>query len=255
MTDAYIRLDRRGRCAWVTLDRPPLNLIVPEMIEGLIAIFHELTADATVRAAVITGHGPAMTAGMQLQFLRELTVRQAKAFIGRLHEAIRAVHDAPFPTVGMINGACLGGGFELAMACDMRTAAVGSRMGLPEVRVGVPSVIEAALLPELIGPGRAAELLLTGLPITARQGFEWGLVNRLAPLAELEKVTVELVDQVLEAAPSVIRLQKELIVRWRNTDLRTAIEYGVNAFAQAYATDEPREGMQAFLDKRRPRYE
>jgi enoyl-CoA hydratase len=255
MSGTYVRLERRGRCAWVTLDRPPLNLIVPEMIEGLIAIFHDLAADTEVRAAVVTGHGRVMTAGMQLQFLRDLTVSRAKAFIGRLHDAIRAVHDAPFPTVGMINGACLGGGFELAMACDMRTAADDARMGLPEVRVGVPSVIEAALLPALIGPGRAAELLLTGLPITARQGLEWGLVNRLAPLPELERVTTELVEQVLEAAPSIIRLQKELIVRWRNTDLRTAIEYGINAFAQAYATDESREAMQAFLEKRKPRYE
>jgi enoyl-CoA hydratase len=254
MTDAYVRLEQRGPCAWITLDRP-LNLMVPEMIEGLITIFHDLAADAKMRAAVVTGHGRVMTAGMQLEFLRELTVSRAKAFIGRLHDAIRAVHDAPFPTVCMINGACLGGGFELAMACDMRTAADDARMGLPEVRVGVPSVIEAALLPALIGPGRAAELLFTGLPITARRGLEWGLVNRLAPLAELEKVTTELVDQVLEATPSAIRLQKELVVRWRNTDLRTAIEYGINAFAQAYATDEPREAMRAFLEKRKPRYD
>jgi enoyl-CoA hydratase len=250
----FVSAQRRGSCAWITLDRPPLNLMVPEMVDGLIAVFRDVAADPKVRAAIVTGHGRAMTAGMQLEFLRELTATQAKAFISSLHEAIQAVHEAPCPTVAMINGACLGGGFELAMACDLRTAATDAVMGLPEVRVGVPSVIEAALLPALIGPGRAAELLLTGEPVTSRQALEWGLVNRVAPLDELETVTTALLDRVLASAPSAIRLQKELIVRWRNTDLRSAIEFGINAFAQAYATDEPREAMQAFLDKRKPRY-
>ncbi|HEV8439012.1 MAG TPA: enoyl-CoA hydratase-related protein [Methylomirabilota bacterium] len=255
MPGGFVRLERRDRCAWVTLDRPPLNLIIPEVIEGLKAVFAELREDPRVRAAVLTGSGRAMTAGMQLEFLRELTTGQAKAFITTLHEAIHAVHEAPFPTVCMINGPCLGGGFELAMACDMRTAATHARMGLPEIRVGVPSVIEAALLPGLIGPARAAECLFTGESITAQQALDWGLVNRVAPAAELETVTTELVGRIVECAPSALRLQKELIIHWRNTDLKSAVEYGINAFAQSYATDEPREAMQAFLDKRRPRFE
>src|SRR6266850_1791329 len=139
----FVRLDRDRDVAWVTLDRPPLNLIVPEMVEG-------------IRAAVITGAGRATTGGMQLQVLREFTPATAKAFIASLHEAINLVHDAPFPTVCMITGACLGAGFELAMACDLRTAAAGTLLGLPEIRVGIPSVIEAALLPGMVGPGRAA---------------------------------------------------------------------------------------------------
>ena len=249
----FVRAEQRGHCAWVTLDRPPLNLIVPEMIESLTILWRRLAEDSRVRAAVLTGAGRATTAGMQLQFLRDLTVGQAKAFIATLHEAIHAVHEAPFPTVCMMNGPCLGGGFELAMACDLRTAATEALMGLPEIRVGVPSVIEAALLPGLIGPGRAAEYLLTGATITARQALEWGLVNRVAPGADLQKVTAELVDRIVECAPSAVRLQKELMIRWRTTDLRSAVEYGINAFAQAYATDEPREAMTAFLEKRTPR--
>jgi enoyl-CoA hydratase/carnithine racemase len=239
----------------VILDRPPLNLIVPDMVRGIKDAFALLREDPGVRAAVLTGHGRATTAGMQLQFLRALGVGPAKAFIATLHEAIHSVHEAPFPTVCMMNGACLGGGFELAMACDMRTAAAGALMGLPEVRVGVPSVIEAALLPRLIGPGRAAELLLTGQSISAEQALGWGLVNRVAPASDLERVTTELLEGVLACAPGAIRLQKELMIRWRNTDLRTAVEYGINAFAQTYATDEPREAMQAFLDKRAPRFD
>jgi enoyl-CoA hydratase len=251
----FVRVERRGSCAWVTLDRPPLNLMVPEMVRAIKAAFDDLRGDPRTRAAVLTGSGRAMTAGMDLQFLQHLTARQAKEFIATLHDAIHTVHEAPFPTVCMMNGACLGGGFELAMACDMRTAAAGTLMGLPEVRVGVPSVIEAALLPRLIGPGRAAEYLLTGESITAQQALEWGLVNRVTPSSGLGRATSELIDRILECAPSAVRLQKELIIRWRNTDLRSAVEYGINAFAQAYATEEPREAMQAFLDKRKPRFE
>ena len=130
------------------------------------------------------------------------------------------MHEAPFPTVAMVNGACLGAGFELAMACDLRTAAAGAPLGLPEVRVGIPSVIEAALLPALIGPGRAAEVLLTGDSVTAETALAWGLVNRVAPAAELERVTLDLAGRIVECGPAAIRLQKELIIRWRNTDLR-----------------------------------
>jgi enoyl-CoA hydratase/carnithine racemase len=140
------------------------------------------------------------------------------------------------------------------MACDLRIAAEEALMGLPEIRVGIPSVIEAALLPGFVGPGRAAEMLLTGESVSARQALEWGLVNRVAPLGELRAVTAALAARVLECAPSAVRLQKELIMRWRNTDQRTAVEYGVNAFAQSFATGEPREAMEAYLGKRKPRF-
>lgn len=250
----FVRVEREGACAWVTLDRPPLNLIVPEMVEGIRRTFETLRRDPGVRAAVISGAGRATTAGMQLQVLRELTPGGAKTFIASLHEAIALVHDAPFPTVCMVNGACLGAGFELAMACDLRTASTEALLGLPEIRVGIPSVIEAALLPGLVGPGRAAEMLLTGDPVPARQALDWGLVNRVAPPGELRAATAELLGRVLDCAPTAVRLQKELMVRWRDTDLRTAVEYGVNAFAQSFTTGEPREAMDAYLGKRKPRF-
>ena len=252
---ALVRVEKKKACAWVTLDRPPLNLIVPDLIAELRAAFETLARDEEVRAAVVTGAGRAFTAGMQVQVLRDLTPATAKVLITALHEAIHAVHDAPFPTIAMVNGPCLGAGFELAMACDLRTAAAGAPMGLPEVKVGAPSVIEAALLPALVGPGRSAEMLLTGESVTAEQALAWGLVNRVAPTAELEALTTGLIDKILACAPSAIRLQKELIVRWRNTDLPSAVRFGINAFAQNYASGEGREAALAFLEKRPPKFE
>lgn len=254
MADGTVHVEHRGGCAWVTLDRPPLNLLVPDLLRAIRDAFQALARDAAVRAAVVTGAGRATTGGMQVQVLRDLDPASAKALIGLVHEAIHAVHEAPFPTVCMVNGACLGAGFELAMACDMRVASTAATLGLPEVRVGVPSVVEAALLPGIVGPGRAAEILLTGEPVSAAQALEWGLVNRVVPPDGLRAATTELIDKILACAPSAIRIQKELIIRWRNTDQRTAIEYGINAFAQSYATGEAREAQQAFLDKRPPRF-
>jgi enoyl-CoA hydratase/carnithine racemase len=255
MANPPIRVERRGDVAWCALDRPPLNLLDPSVIGGLRETFETLGVDPSVRVAVLTGgEARVFTAGMNVQFLGGLGAGEAKAFITRLHEAIETVHRAPFPVIAGIHGACLGAGFELVLACDLRIASADASLGLPEVRVGVPSVIEAALLPALVGPGRAAEILFTGRPVSAEQALAWGLVNRVVAREALTSEIGELVDAILACAPTAIRLQKELIIRWRHTDLGTAIAYGINAFAAAYATGEPQEGARAFLERRRPRF-
>jgi enoyl-CoA hydratase/carnithine racemase len=184
------------------------------MVAGLKAAFQMLRATPSVRAAVVTGAG----AGDDCRHAAAVSPRAgsgARPGVHHLaHEAIEAVHEAPFPTVAMINGACLGAGFELAMACDLRTAAAGAPLGLPEVRVGIPSVIEAALLPALIGPGRAAEVLLTGDSVTAETALAWGLVNRVAPAAELGAS-----PSIWRGAPSSAGRPRSgcegAIIRWR----------------------------------------
>jgi len=254
MADAAVRVERRGRVVRCTLERPPLNLFEPGLIAALRTTFVELAGDRTVGLAVLTGSGRAFTAGMNVNILRDLDARGAEALITSLHDAIDAVHRAPFPVIAAINGAALGAGFELALACDLRVAATGAVLGLPEVRVGVPSVIQAALLPPLIGPGRAAELLLTGATIGAEQALEWGLVNRVVEPSQLEDAVQALVDPIVASGPEAIRLQKELIIRWRETDLTAAVRAGIAAFAACYAGGEPREGASAFLAKRPPRF-
>jgi enoyl-CoA hydratase len=247
---APLTLERAGAAVWCTLDRPPLNLFEPTLIRSVRDTFTELAADRATRVAVIVGKGRAFTAGMDVRVLRELDTARARELITTLHDAIAAVHRAPFPVIAAVNGPCLGAGFELALACDLRVSAASATFGLPEVRVGVPSVIQAALLAPMIGPGRAAEMLLTGAAVDAARALEWGLVNRVVADDRLRAAVDELVAQIVAAGPEAIRLQKELIVRWRETDLTTAVRYGINAFATAYATDEPREGANAYLGKR-----
>lgn len=254
MPESGVRVERAGEVVRITLDRPPLNLFEPGLIRALRAAFDDLAADPSVRVAVLTGHGRAFTAGMDVHVLRGLDVAGAKALITSLQSAIGAVHHAPVPVIAALNGAALGAGFELALACDLRIAATGALLGLPEVRVGVPSVIEAALLPPMVGPGRAAELLFSGESITAEEAVHWGLVNHVVPASELSAAVDRMVDKILAGGPGAIRLQKELIVRWRQTDLATAVQYGVNAFAMAYASGEAAEGAAAFLAKRSPKW-
>ena len=254
MADA-VRLERRGGVARCTLDRPPLNLFEPGLIAALRAAFQTLAADDTVRVAVLTGAGRAFTAGMDVHVLRDLDGASATALITSLHDAIDAVHRAPFPVIAAVNGASLGAGFELAIACDLRVASANAIFGLPEVRVGVPSVIQAALLPPMIGPGRAAEMLLTGASVSAADALAWGLVNRVVERDELEAAVEEMVQAILACAPTAVRLQKQLIVQWRESDLTTAVRAGIAAFGASYATGEPREGARAFLEKRPPRFE
>jgi enoyl-CoA hydratase/carnithine racemase len=255
VTDSGINVERGGDVVWCALDRPPLNLLEPDLITGLRDTFATLARDDSVRAAVVLGRGRAFTAGMDVRVLRELDVASAKTLISGLCAAIDAVHRAPFPVLAAVHGACLGAGFELALACDLRIAAADASFGLPEVRVGVPSVIQAALLPPLVGPGRAAELLLLGTTIDARRALEWGLVNRVVEPAALSAAVDDVVAALRRCAPGALRLQKELIIRWRESDLRSAVQAGINAFATAYAGAEPREGAAAFLDKRPPRFE
>jgi enoyl-CoA hydratase/carnithine racemase len=255
MADRPLRLDRADGVVRCTLDRPPLNLLDPSVIAALHETFAALSRDASVRAVVVSGAGRAFTGGMDVHVLRDLDVTSAKTLISQLCAAIDAVHRAPFPVIAAVNGACLGAGFELALACDLRVATTAAVFGLPEVRVGVPSVIQAALLPPLIGPGRAAELLLLGTSVTAAQALEWGLVNRVVEAGALASAVDELLDALSRCAPGAVRLQKELIIRWRETDLPSAVQAGVNAFATAYATGEPREGAEAFLAKREPRFD
>ena len=255
MTESPLLVDTRDGVARVTLNRPPLNLLRPDSIAALRECFERLASDPAIRAAVLTGSGRAFTAGMDVRFLHTLDIATAKPFIAGLHAAIHAVHEAPFPVIAALNGHALGAGFELALACDLRIAAAEATLGLPEVRVGLPSVIEAALLPALVGPGRAAELLLLGEAIGADRALAWGLVNEVVPAGDLSSAVERTVGKIVACAPSAIRLQKELIVAWRKTDLATAVRLGINAFATAFATGEPAEALRAFVEKRPARFD
>lgn len=251
-----ILLQKERGIAIVTLNRPEkLNLLTIEMISELGAAIKQLKGDEEIGVVLIMGAaGGVFSAGVDVKEMRELRVSTARAFIRRLHDVLYSIRKLDKPVIAAISGYCLGGGLELALACDLRIAADNAQMGLPEIKVGVPSVIEAALLVGLIGIGKTKELVLTGDSIDASEAERIGLVNKVVPRGELKSAAVALAEKILSNSPLAVKVQKEVANKWMSTDLETAIEDSINSFALCFGSEEPKEAMTAFLEKRKPRF-
>jgi enoyl-CoA hydratase/carnithine racemase len=147
----------------------------------------------------------------------------------------------------------LGGGLEIAVSCDVRVAVESAVFGMPEVRLGIPSVIEAALLPTLVGWGRARQIVLFGENFSAQEALSWGLIERMVSAGELDKAVDQWIDQTLACPPGAVRLQKQLIRQWEDMPVRPAIEAGIDSFTAAVRSGEPATAMRTFLERQRAR--
>jgi len=245
-----IKLEKERGSVTITLNRPELNLLNREMISDIGKAAEELGRDEDVRVLVITGAGArAFTAGIDVNEMKDLNVSSAKEFIRQFHYTIKSIRDLDKVVIATINGFCFGGGCELAMACDLRIASENAQLGLPEIKLGIPSVIEAALMTLLIGMGRAKELIFLGDPIKADEAERIGLVNKVVPADKLKAAVKDATDRILSYSPTAVKMQKKVINQWLPADLETAIDYSVEAFSQCFATNEPNEAMTAFLNK------
>ena len=256
MSDIRVDLSdnpKGGRVATVCHDRSDkLNVLGKGDAEALAAAVERAGTSAGVRVVVLRGAGErALIGGADIGFMVDLTPETARPFITAIHNACDAIRRAPVPVVARMSGYCLGAGLEIAASCDLRVADATARVGMPEVQVGLPSVIEAALLPRLMGWGRAARLVYTGEIIGARQAYEWGIVDSLVPEGELDAAVARTADMICAAGPTAIRLQKELLRDWEELPLRDAVQRGVDCLPEAFASGEPRERMRAFLGRKR----
>ena len=243
----------KGRVARLALSNPSkLNALGPSVVAALTARAGELTRDDSLRAVVLTGAGDrAFAAGADLGVLAGLDAVTGRAFITALHQAINAVRRLPCPVIGMLRGYCFGGAMELAAACDMRIADTTLVAGMPEVKVGIPSVIEACLLPRLIGWGKASELLMTGENIDAAEALRVGFVQRLCAPDELVDRTEAWIDAILSAGPGAVRAQKRIMRGWEEKPEADAIAYSIDEFAAMFPTGEPMRFMQPFVQRKK----
>jgi enoyl-CoA hydratase len=246
-----VRLDQResgARIAHVTINNArKLNTVNSPLMDDFVAAFAQLAGDDQLRAIVVTGDGhKAFVGGADIDEMVALDASSARAFITRVHCCCRALRESPVPVIARIQGYALGAGLEIAAACDLRVAADTARFGMPEVKLGIPSVVEAALLPTLIGWGRARELLLLGETFSARDAESWGLIERVVPMAELDGVVERWVQSILQAGTHAVRLQKKLIRAWEDLPLNEAIDAGIETFCKAWDTCEPRDMMKRF---------
>jgi enoyl-CoA hydratase len=231
----------------------PMNLLGTPVIDDLRAALATLQSVRELRTLVLCGEGDrAFVGGADIKEMAQLTQSGAEGFITNLHDLCEQVTQFPVPVIARIPGWCLGGGLELAMACDIRIAADEANFAMPEVRVGIPSVIHAALMPRLLGSGRASWFILTGEAINASTALDWGLINRVVPLAQLDAEIDKTVDGFLACGAQVLRTQKALLRSWEELPLTQALRHSVISFGQAFTTGEPQKFMQAFLDKRPP---
>ncbi len=251
ITTGIMREDERGAVAVVTVDRTAkLNVMTGAMCRDLATTVDALAARDEVRVVVLRGAGErALIGGADIAEMAALGPKTARAYITDLHRVCEALRGLPVTVIARMRGYCLGGGLEIAAACDFRIAADDARMGMPEVQVGIPSVIEAALLPELIGWGRTRFLVFTGEMIDAQKAYDWGLVEELVETGALDGAIEDACDAILAAAPGAIRAQKALIAKWRTMPLDRAIEAGIDVFEAAFETDEPQRYMRRFLDR------
>lgn len=223
-----------------------LNTLNRALMAEFASAFDELSRDDSLRAVILRGEGErAFIGGADIREMAALDASSARDFITHVHRCCAAVRDVPVPVIARLAGYTLGAGLEIAASCDLRIAAESAQFGMPEVKLGIPSVVEAALLPPLIGWGRARRLLLLGETISAAQAESWGLVEQVS--SELDADVAKWVAAIVECGPRAIRLQKKLMRQWEDLPLSAAIEAGIDAFEASYASDEPRQMMQRFL--------
>jgi enoyl-CoA hydratase len=252
---AYEERPEGGRVARLTIDNAgKLNSLNSALMGEIVKTMAEIAADPELRLAILTGAGGrSFVGGADVSEIAALDHATARRFITLVHRCCDAFRRLPVPVIARIDGFALGAGLELAAACDLRVASEGSVFGMPEVAIGIPSVVEAALLPKLIGPGRARRLLLTGETIAAAMALEWGLVDVVAPAETLDDAVDRLVRPILAAGPRAIRLQKSLILDGEESPIGAAIERGTDCFVSAFDTDEPARMAGAALARLRSR--
>ena len=237
--------------ARVVIDRAAkLNALNSVLVAKITETFQALALDDAVRAVVLEGAGKAWVVGADIDEMAALDRGSAATFIAALHRAMVAIRDLPVPVVAKIDGFALGGGMELAAACDLRIASTEARFGMPEVQVGLPSVIEASLLPRLMGLGRAGRLMLTGEVIDGSRAAAWGFVEEVVAPGDLDRAVEDVLTDICRAGPRAIQTQKRLLRDWEGLTPDAAAAASVPTFAAAFHTDEPTERLERFSKRR-----
>jgi enoyl-CoA hydratase len=257
MTVHLLREERPegGHVVRLTIDNAAkLNSLNRCLMTEIIDAVAGIAGDPEMRLVIVTGAGTrAFLGGADIGEIAALDRDSAREFITLVHRCCDAFRHLPVPAIARIDGYTLGAGLELAAACDLRVASDKAVFGMPEVRVGIPSVVEAALLPKLIGHGRARRLLLTGVTIDAAEALEWALVDAVVPPDRLDDAVERFVAAILAGGPQAMRLQKRLILDWEELPTSAAVERGIDIFAEAFETDEPRRMAGARLAAMRSR--
>ena len=245
---AHAALDELGVATLTIREAGTVNILSTPVSRDLTAALSEMADTPEIRVLIFRGSGDkAFVAGANINEMATLNRKTAVTFISNLRDLCEATRLFPVPVIARIPGWCLGAGLELAMACDVRIAVQGTQLGMPEVKVGIPSVIHAALMPKLIGQARATWLLLSGENISTEQAVQWGLIHEAVALTELDQRIATIANNFAALGPAVLKQQKTLLRRWEQLSLPDAITDSVQEFGKAFETGEPQKFMNQFL--------
>jgi enoyl-CoA hydratase/carnithine racemase len=252
-----VLLSKNGGIALVTIQRPEVhNALNRAVLEDLAQVTEELALDRDIRVVILTGAGEkAFSAGADLKERRSMSDEDVRLFIRRIRDTFSQIEHLPKPVIAAINGIALGGGMELALACDLRVAAENAVLGLTEVSLGIiPGAGGTQRLPRLVGKGKAKEWIFSARRISAAEAEKWGLVNRVAPVEKAVEVAYELAESIKDHAPLALAQAKFAIDRGIETDLATGLALETKAYETLIPTRDRLEGLAAFKEKRKPRY-
>lgn len=257
-----IRTEVEDRIALLTIDHPPVNSFNKQVVTELDQAIDELMADDEVKAIVITGGGTnAFVAGADIPEIKELIENpgddyaEAREFIERGQGVNRKIEMSPKPVVAAINGFCLGGGLELAMACHMRICSDRARLGQPEVNLGlIPGWGGTQRLPRIVGKGKALDMILTGDMITAQEAYRIGLVNKVVPAGAILKEARGLARKIVSKSSCSIEAALRAVTEGLETDIEEGLDREKEQFVLLADTEDIREGVSAFLEKRQPEF-
>ncbi|MGZ4239266.1 MAG: enoyl-CoA hydratase-related protein [Solirubrobacteraceae bacterium] len=251
--DSPVKLERIDRIAIAWLDRPPANSISPEVVGALRKLWDEVNGSDAIRVLVIASANPMLfCAGADIKSFTKIDADGGRQLSDQMHGLLRDMERSSIATIAAVNAIAFGGGCELAMACDVRIAAQSASFAQPEINLGIiPGFGGTQRLPRLIGEARALEMNLTGDPISAQVAFEFGLANRVVPDHELWDTALAWAHKLSDQAPRAVKQIKRVSAA---SDLDAGIEAEKQAFAKVFGSEDAREGIAAFLQKRKPSF-
>lgn len=253
---AFIDIQKKGNYAVVTIKRPEaLNALNDEVIREIGQAVDVMESDSALRAFVLTGEGKAFVAGADIAKMKTYNEQEGRDFSELGQKVFRKLELSPLISLAAMNGFSLGGGLELALACDIRYASANAKLGLPEVSLGLlPGFGGSQRLPRLIGVGRASELIFSGEMILADEAFRLGIINKVTPPEELIIESEKLIQTILTRGPNAIRAAKMAIRQGIETNLDRGLEWEKQLFGGRFSDLETKEGLSAFLEKRKPNF-
>ena len=249
----FVRLEFKDGIGTIRLDRPPMNALNTQVQEEIRAAAAAATEDPSVRAVVVYGGEKVFAAGADIKEMADMSYVDMAARADDLSAAIGAVARIPKPVVAAITGYALGGGCELALACDWRVVAEDAKLGQPEIKLGIiPGAGGTQRLARLVGPARAKDIVLSGRMVDADEALRIGLADRVVPAASVYETALALVQPFATGPAQAVRAAKAAIDRGLEMDLAAGLAWESQLFAALFATDDRREGMAAFVEKRKP---